>query len=88
MRVPTPNHAPARPGCDPGTLCPSCHASTELLMTVEDSGRLSAWRWPDKTKVWTTAVIADGYPGASPDGVFVAVPAQRRVALLGTLRRI
>ena len=60
----------------------SASADRSLLMTLEESGRLSAWRWPDKTKVWTTAVIADGSPGASPDGVFVAVPAQRRVALL------
>lgn len=53
-----------------------------VLMTVEESGRMTAWRWPDQTKLWTTTVVADGTPSVSPDGQFVAVPSQSRVDLL------
>ena len=62
-----------------------------VLVTVEESGRMTAWRWPDQTKLWPTTVVADGTPSVSPDGQFVAVPSQSSVDLLdastGTLVR-
>jgi hypothetical protein len=57
-------------------------ADRSVLLTVEESGRMTAWRWPDPTKLWTTSVVADGSPSVSPDGQFVAVPSQRSVDLL------
>ena len=55
-----------------------------LLLTIPyENGRMTAWSWPDRAKVWTAPLVVDGPASFSPDGRFVAVPSsQGRVALL------
>lgn len=64
---------------------------TLLLMTTDsrdaaraedENGRMTAWSWPDRAKVWTAPLVVDGPASFSPDGRFVAVPSQGRVALI------
>ncbi len=56
--------------------------TTDARGTTDEHGRMSAWRWPDRAKVWTAPLVVDGPASFSPDGRFVAVPSQGRVALL------
>ena len=64
---------------------------TLLLITTDardaaraehENGRMTAWSWPDRAKVWTAPLVVDGPASFSPGGRFVAVPSQGRVALL------
>jgi hypothetical protein len=60
----------------------STNPDRTLLLIKEENGRMSAWSWPDRAKVWTAPLVGDGPASFSPDGRFVAVPLQGRVALL------
>ena len=53
-----------------------------LLLISDENGRMTAWSWPDRAKVWTAPLVDYGPGSFSPDGRFVAVPWQGRVALL------
>lgn len=60
----------------------STNPGRTLLLVREENGRMTAWRWPDRAKVWTAPLVVDGSASFSPDGKLVAVPSQGRVALL------
>lgn len=61
----------------------STNPDRTLLLVKEENGRMTAWSWPDRAKVWTAPLVVDGPASFSPDGRFVAVPSsQGRVALL------
>lgn len=60
----------------------STNPDRTLLLIKEENGRMTAWSWPDRAKVWTAPLVVDGPASFSPDGRFVAVPSQGRVALL------
>jgi len=60
----------------------STNPDRTLLLIKEENGRMTAWSWPDRAKVWTAPLAVDGPASFSPDGRFVAVPSQGRVALL------
>lgn len=60
----------------------STNPDRTLLLVREENGRMTAWSWPDRAKVWTAPLVVDGSASFSPDGRFVAVPSQGRVALL------
>lgn len=60
----------------------STNPDRTLLLIKEEDGRMSAWSWPDRAKVWTAPLVVDGPASFSPDGRFVAVPSQGRVVLL------
>ena len=67
----------------------STNPDRTLLLITDENGRMTAWSWPDRAKVWTAPLVVTGFvdgpagPASfSPDGQFVAVPSQGRVALL------
>ena len=60
----------------------STNPDRTLLLVREENSRMTAWRWPDRAKVWTAPLVVDGPASFSPGGRFVAVPSQGRVALL------
>ena len=60
----------------------STNPDRTLLLITDENGRMTAWSWPDRAKVWTAPLVDYGPGSFSPDGRFVAVPWQGRVALL------
>lgn len=59
----------------------SANPDRTLLLIKGENGRMSAWTWPARAKVWTAPLVVDGPASFSPDGRLVAVPSQGRVAL-------
>ena len=64
------------------TLLLNTTDARDAARAEHENGRMTAWSWPDRAKVWTAPLVVDGPGSFSPDGRFVAVPWQGRVALL------